>query len=178
LGAVCSLASRLGSIQYLARLEAVSPDVRECCLFPSQTAPQRLDRFLKTLSSDTNHPHRVFYCMNVEVGSPYARHYSRSISMCHYSRNLPATENYGDPLPPTTVACRKGRLHVKTTGLSDMAHRVICFVGLGYGHGNCSVNDSSAITGLCTKLLSGCIAGRDNHMDICSYLGNTPSWFE
>lgn len=56
LGAVCS---RLYICEYLARLEAVSPDVRECCLF-SQTAPQRLDRFLETLSSDTNHPHRVF----------------------------------------------------------------------------------------------------------------------
>lgn len=57
-------------------------------------------------------------------------------------------------------------------------NRVICFVELGYGHGNCSVNVRSAITGLCTKSLSGCIAGRDNHMDICSYLGYSPCWYE
>ena len=48
----------------LARLEvgfARRPRrITQTCLFSSQTAPQRLDRLLETLSSDTNHPHRVF----------------------------------------------------------------------------------------------------------------------
>lgn len=155
MGAVCSLA-RLGRIQYSARLEVVSPDVRECCLFSSQTAPQGRDRFLQTLSSDTNHPHRVF---DERGGWIALRHYSRSISMCHYSRKLPANGKLWQSITANNRRLSERRFHVKNHRADDMAQGVICFVELGYGHGNCSVDVYSAITGLCTKLLSGCIAG-------------------